>query len=110
MSAHVRHRPQGIDELMQHPPVKALATLGAKEIAEAAPNYINNRTGAAAESLRVRRAQTRPNGDVVATAYSVDPFFHLIEWGSIHNAPQAPLRKAAESTGLRTTLTPKAGE
>lgn len=106
----VRPRPQGVTELMNHPPVKALATLGAKEIAEGAPRFINNDTGAAAGSMRVRRAQTMPNGDVRATAYSVDPFFHLIEWGSINNAPQAPLRKAAESTGLRTRLTPKAGE
>lgn len=106
----VRSRPAGITELMNHPPVKALVTLGAKEIAETAPRFVNNDTGAAAASMRVRRAEVMPNGDVRASAYSVDPFFHLIEWGSVNNAPQAPLRKAAESTGLRTRLTPKAGE
>jgi hypothetical protein len=110
MSTHVRPRPAGVIELMALPSVKALATTGAKEIATAAPNFINVQSGRFSASYRVRRAQQQTNGDVVATAYSVEPFAHLIEWGSIHNAPQAPLRKAAEGTGLRTRLNPKAGE
>lgn len=30
-----------------------------------------------------------------------DPFFHLIEWGSVNNPVYAPLRRAARALGLR---------
>lgn len=32
---------------------------------------------------------------------TVDPFGHLVEWGSINNQPYAPLRKGVLASGLR---------
>lgn len=32
---------------------------------------------------------------------TTNPFFHLDEWGSIHNPPRAPLRRAVRATGAR---------
>lgn len=40
------------------------------------------------------------NGDTV-TAGTTNPFFHLDEWGSIHNPPRAPLRRAVRAAGTR---------
>lgn len=31
----------------------------------------------------------------------LDPFGHLVEWGSVHNAPYAPLRRGVRAAGLR---------
>lgn len=54
------------------------------------------KTGYARRSLIVRRpARTRRR------IYSRDPFWHLIEWGSINNPPYGPMRHGARETGLR---------
>lgn len=39
-------------------------------------------------------------GDTV-TLGSDDPFFHLVEWGSVNNPPYAPLRRGIRAAGLR---------
>jgi hypothetical protein len=40
--------------------------------------------------------------EVVGTAVvSFDPFGHLVEWGSIHNPPYAPLRRGVLAAGLQ---------
>lgn len=33
-----------------------------------------------------------------------DPFWHLVEFGSIHNIPYAPLRRGMHAAGLRLDL------
>lgn len=32
---------------------------------------------------------------------TTNPFFHLIEWGSVNNSPRAPLRRAVRAAGAR---------
>jgi hypothetical protein len=51
-------------------------------------------------TLEVLDVSVGENGTVmtVGTRWS---FGHLIEWGSINNPPQAPLRKAVSSLGLK---------
>lgn len=36
-----------------------------------------------------------------------DPFRGWIEWGSIHNSPKAPVRRAVRAAGLRLVVFPK---
>lgn len=38
------------------------------------------------------------DGNVV---YTTDPFWHLIESGSVHNPPYAPFRRGVRAAGLR---------
>lgn len=99
-------RREGIGELLALPTVKALVTTAAGEIAQGAADSVPVRTGALKRSYKHTRAVS--TGDAVtATAYTTDPAGHIVEWGSARQAPMAPLRRAAESTGLRTRLNPK---
>lgn len=50
-------------------------------------------TGRMARSIRVRRSKTGSRVE------STDPFWHLIEWGSINNAPYQPMTRAAAAFG-----------
>lgn len=36
-----------------------------------------------------------------------DSFYHWIEFGSVHNQPKAPLRRAFRTAGLRLVMLPK---
>lgn len=38
---------------------------------------------------------------------TTDPFWHLIEFGSVHNPAYAPLRRGARAAGVRLEETPK---
>lgn len=31
---------------------------------------------------------------------TIDPFGHLVEWGSVNNSPYAPIRRGVAATGL----------
>lgn len=47
---------------------------------------------------------------IIASAAAVgadDPYYHWIEWGSVHNKPKAPLRRAFRAAGLRLVMLPK---
>lgn len=55
-------------------------------------------SGQAHRSVRVDR-----DGDTVRIL-STDPFWHLIEWGSVNNPAYAPLRRGARAAGLRLDL------
>jgi len=37
----------------------------------------------------------------MARVINTDPFFHLVEWGSVNNPPYAPLRRGVTAAGLR---------
>lgn len=39
--------------------------------------------------------------------HNVDPFAHLVEFGSIHNQPYAPLRRGVVAAGLHLREIPK---
>jgi hypothetical protein len=49
-----------------------------------------------------RRIRATPEGVEVP-----DPFRHWIEFGSVHNAPKAPVRRAVRAAGLRLVVFPK---
>lgn len=108
MTARVRVRAAGIDELLDTPAAKALVTGGAKQVAESASELAPVDTGYYKRSLRSSRAVREPDR-LVATAYTVDPFGHLVEWGSVNNPAHAPLRRGAERLGLRTRVATKGG-
>lgn len=55
-------------------------------------------SGQAHRSVRVDR-----DGDTVRIL-STDPFWHLIEWGSVNNPAYAPMRTGARAAGLRLDL------
>lgn len=38
---------------------------------------------------------------------SLDPFWHLVEFGSVKNRPYAPLRRGIRAAGVRFVRTPK---
>lgn len=78
--------------------VRPQLVAAARQITARAADNVNRRTGYYGRRLRV----TVDDRGVVAEA--MDPFGHLIEWGSINNAPQAPIRRAAESVGKFTAL------
>lgn len=47
---------------------------------------------------------------VVASLEAVgvdDSYFHWVEFGSVHNKPKAPLRRAFRAAGLRLVMLPK---
>ena len=64
-------------------------------------------SGQAHRSIRVDRqgdqVRVDRDGDTVRIL-STDPFWHLIEWGSVNNPAYAPLRRGARAAGLRLDL------
>lgn len=65
----------------------------AELIVERAASNVNTDTGHYADSLRVTV------DDRGVAAESTDFAAHIIEWGSVNNAPQRPLTRAADDTG-----------
>ena len=63
----------------------------ARVVAESVRQATPDGTGAAKRSIRAA-------GDRVV---STDPFFHLIEWGSVNNPAYAPFRRGIRAAGLR---------
>lgn len=106
MSVRVRTNLAGISQLLDDPKVKALVTGAARKIAADASSLVPVNTGAAAASYRSTTARREP-GRVVATAYTIDRAGHIIERGNATTPTYAPLRRAAERSGLRTKLLPK---
>lgn len=102
MSATFTINPRGIDELVRSPKMAAAVTAVAKDIAEAAPEFIpqTRQHHQASRSYRYVKAKPSPTG-VRAAAITTYAFGHLVEWGSINNPAYAPLRRAAGRLGLR---------
>jgi hypothetical protein len=87
--------PKFWEELDDDDGVRATLTLNAREAASQAA-YIGESigspgTGAYAESI----------GSTGPVLFTDDPAGWIIEYGSIHNPPYAPLRKASEAVGAR---------
>ena len=102
----VRPTPGGVDRLLNLPAVKVQVTRAAQQIANDASGLAPRDTGFLQRSYKWRRAVAEP-GRVVATAYTTSRIGHIIEWGSSRQPARAPLRRAAEVSGLRTRLAPK---
>lgn len=106
MGCKVRLYDTGLDDLLSSPPAKRHVTVAAKEVAQAASELAPRRTGRLAESYTYTRAEETGDG-LVARAYTDVPYGHLVEWGSVNNAPKAPLRRAAQRVGLRIRIAAK---
>lgn len=76
--------------------VEQIAELGAENARDIQPEL----TGQESRSIGMLGSEVR---DGVAAAYfgSVSPIWHIMEFGSIHNPPFAPLRGAAQRLGLK---------
>jgi hypothetical protein len=96
MSRFVRN-PAGLRELARSAALAAVQQeVGEQVIARAKADSTSHQFSA---SLTVLARNAGPDGTIVSVG-SKWPFAHLIEWGSVNNPPQAPLRKAASSLHL----------
>lgn len=86
-----RANPRFKEELKRDPGVKAQVRAAAERAASAARGMTPHAPG----SITVT-----DDGDTISMG-SDDPFFHLIEWGSVNNQPYAPIRRAARAVGTR---------
>ena len=74
--------------------------------------FMNAATVAAADEVREKaphatgyyKRRVRAQGDRVVT---LDPFWHLVEFGSANNPTYAPLRRGIRAAGLRLAESPK---
>ena len=71
----------------------------AKEVATSVRRNTPRGSGAASRSIVITR-----DGNTYRVG-STDPFFHLIEFGSINNPAYAPLRRGVLTAGLRLIAT-----
>ena len=108
MPCRVKIHDKGIGDLLQTPQAKRHVTVAAGEIARAAAAIAPRRSGRLAKSYRSTKAEVTPNG-LSARAYTAMPYGHLVEWGSVGQAPKAPLRRGAQRAGYRLKITPKGG-
>lgn len=98
----------GVDDLFDSSATRRMVREGAVELAEGAAELApdGGPGKGVRETYRATQADVEPDR-IVATAYTTDPFGHLVEFGSINNPAYAPLRRAALRLGLRTRLAPK---
>lgn len=108
MGCRVTISDRGVDQLLDAPKPKRLAEAAALAVARAAGELAPRRTGRLAKSYRITKAEVTATG-VSARAYTAMPYGHLVEWGSVNQAPTAPLRRAAQRAGYRLRITPKGG-
>lgn len=92
MPSFFRRNPRFEKELAKDPGIRESLRAPAQRAAAAAQSAAPHRM---ASGFYVEDTDT---GVRVGTTNS---FFHLIEWGSVNNSPQAPLRRAVRATGAR---------
>lgn len=91
----------GYQERLEHSPAAAAVLEGvARQLVKPAVEAVapHGQTGMYHRSIRVIR-----NGDTVGIG-SIDPFAHLVEFGSINNPAYAPLRRGIRAAGLRLDM------
>ncbi len=108
MGCRVTISDRGVAELLDSPKAKRHVEGAARAIAAAAAAIAPRRSGRLAKSYRATKAEVGPDG-VSARAYTAMPYGHLVEWGSVGQAPKAPLRRGAQRAGYRLRITPKGG-
>lgn len=95
----VRYRPNPLfeEEIRAQPEhQKGMRTI-TKGVAKSVRAVAPERTGYYKRRVRAEGTKVRAR----------DPFWHLIEFGSIHNAVFAPLRRGVRAAGLRFVQRPK---
>lgn len=83
-----------VQEQPQH--VKGMRTItkaAAKVVRRVAPH----RTGYYERHVRARAQAIQ----------ATDPFWHIVEWGSVNSRPYAPLRRGLRAAGIRLVMDPK---
>lgn len=96
-----RLNPRGVTELVTSTGAVALVNREARTLAKTVQEQTPiGETHQAWESIRTTPARPMPDGSE-GTVYSTDPFWHLIEFGSVNNPPYAPMRRAVLRRGLR---------
>lgn len=108
MGCRVTIHDRGVADLLDSPKAKRHVEAAAKAVARAAAEIAPRRTGRLAKSYRATRAEVTAGG-LSARAYTALPYGHLVEWGTVNQAPKAPLRRGAQRAGYRIRITPKGG-
>lgn len=106
MTVRVRTNPLAVERLLNERGTRRLVEAKAAEIAADAAAMAPVRFGVLRRSYTSTKARITKSG-VVASAYTWSRIGHIIEWGSIRQAPVAPLRRAAARSGLRRRDYPK---
>lgn len=97
MTTRVVVNPTVTQQLRQHPEMKAMLHLVAGKVRSSAYGLAPKRTTYYARNLRA----------IDNRVWALDPFGHLVEWGSVNNPPYAPLRRGAIAVGLRFVPNPR---
>ena len=108
MGCRVTISDRGVDQLLDDPKAKRHVEGAARAVAAAASAIAPRRSGRLAKSYRATKAEATPTG-LSARAYTAMPYGHLVEWGSVNQAPKAPLRRGAQRAGYRLKINPKGG-
>lgn len=85
-------------EIMSEPRYVAVMKANAAEVLIAAEIIAETFRRTGYYRRKLRRIGTR--------VLTLDPFGHLVEWGSANNHPYAPLRRAVLAAGLRLDEAP----
>lgn len=98
--------PKAFQEIRRQPSFDAGMEARAKVVKELAEHFTSRgsdeRRGHFADKFVLWRA------DGVPIVGNTDKsFYHLLEFGSVNNRAQAPLRRAVRAAGLRLELSPK---
>lgn len=98
--------PKALREIRRQPSFDAGMLTRAKKIQGLAKSF----TSRGSDPVRghfADRYETEMVDGIPRVGNTDKSFYHLIEYGSVNNTPQAPLRRAVRASGLRLDETPK---
>lgn len=91
---------QGVKKLMGSSDMGRGMRDAAAAIADEVKNQAPERTGYYARRVR-HRAGDDYDGSATAEVYSLDEFWHIVEYGSLTSPPYRPMRNGVEKAGAR---------
>lgn len=94
----LRLSPSFFAELAAEKLLQAAAVSELERAADAARAAAPVDAGDYRDSIRVEPVE---DGDTIGRIVSDDYKAHWIEWGTVHHAPKAPLRRGVKAAGLR---------
>lgn len=97
MSPRFERKRGFVAELRESPGVVAFGETSARQVAASVRRVAPDETGYYKRRIRAQGSR------VVA----LDPFWHLVEFGSANNHPYAPLRRGTLAAGLRLVTSPR---
>lgn len=90
----------GVTQLLNEAPARGVVDQASASIVDGAKAAVHHRTGKAARSYKVLPAVATHEG-ATGAAYTDDPVGSLIEFGTEDTAPQRPLTRGAQASGLK---------